>query len=267
MMAKRSIEPVIGDAPDNASELDDESVTSDRLLGGRLHLRQPAAGYRVAIDPVFLAAAVPATPRNRILDAGAGTGAALLCLAARVPECRIAGLEQDKEIAQLARENVAENGFSDRIEIVVGDITAPPPELWAGSYDHVMMNPPYLESTRARPPADVKRAAAMLEGAVELHDWIRFAHAMLRDRGTLTLIHRADRIDQLMAAFRSGFGAVAVLPLWPAARRPAKRVVLRARKGAASPAALLPGLVLHGEDGKFTPAAEAILREGRALDF
>jgi tRNA1(Val) A37 N6-methylase TrmN6 len=258
-----------GDAApqDEASSLAEDGFSTDALLGGRLRLRQPVTGYRAAIDPVLLAAAVPAAPRDLVCEAGAGAGAALLCLAARVPGCRILGFERDDSLVQLARDNAADNGFSDRVEVVAGDIAKPPPRLSPGTFDHVMMNPPYLESSRARSPVDANRAAAMVEGQAGLGDWIGFAHVMLRDRGTLTIIHRADRLDQLLAALASRFGGVTVFPLWPGEGRGAKRVIVRARKNTKEPASLLPGLVLHGDDGRFTPAAEAILREGHGLDF
>lgn len=242
-------------------------VTLDSLLGGRLRLRQPVSGYRAAIDPVLLAAAVPAQPGDSVLDAGTGTGAALLCLAARVSGCHILGLERDDAMARLARDNAANNGFSNRIEIILGDIACPPPQLSRGSFDHVMMNPPHLDPGRTRAPTDAGRAAAMVEDAATLPDWIGFAHAMLRERGTLTIIHRADRLDQLIASLAPGFGGIVVFPLWPGRARAAKRVIVRARKNSREPASLLPGLTLHGDDGRFTPLAEQVLREGRALDF
>jgi len=252
-----------GDGP----PLAEDGLSADTLLGGKLRLRQPVTGYRAAIDPVLLAAAVSAAPRDLVCEAGAGAGAASLCLAARVPGCRILGLERDTQLARLARENVADNGLSDRIEILVGDVVRPPPRFGPATFDHLMMNPPHLEPDRARLPADAKRAVAMVEGAAGASEWIGFAHAMLRDRGVLTLIHRADRLDQLLAALAPGFGGIAIFPLWPKERRAAKRVILRARKNTKEPASLLPGLVLHGEGGRFTPAAEAVLREGRSLDF
>lgn len=241
--------------------------TVDSLLGGRLLLRQPAEGYRAAIDPVLLAAAVPAESGDTVLDAGAGTAAALLCLAARVPGCRILGLERDEPTARLGHENVASNGFSDRAEISVGDIAKPPMHLLRGSFDHVMMNPPHLDPGRARSSADPGRAAAMVEGASTLSDWVGFAHEMLRERGTLTVIHRADRLDQLMAALTPRFGGIIVFALWPGGNRAAKRVIVRAAKNSHEPAIVLPGLTLHGEDGRFTVPAERVLREGQALKF
>ena len=85
---------------------------------------------------------------------------------------------------------------------------------------------------------------------------------MLRAGGTLTLVHRADRLADALAALGPRAGEVVVFPLWPRAGRPAKRVLIRARRGAAAPLRLAPGLVLHGADGAFTPAAQAALRGG-----
>src|SRR6185503_13495505 len=94
------------------------ATSDDTLLGGRVKLRQPVDGYRVAIDPVILAAAVPAGAQDRVIDIGCGTGAASLCLAARVPNCRGVGLERDHALAELARDNVARNGFADRLAVI-----------------------------------------------------------------------------------------------------------------------------------------------------
>ena len=93
----------------------DSGVTADRLLGGRVSLRQPAKGYRAAIDPILLAAAVAYGDR-RVLDVGCGVGTAAICLATRITECRVTGLEIQPELAALARDNAAENGLAGRVE-------------------------------------------------------------------------------------------------------------------------------------------------------
>lgn len=245
----------------------DDALTADTLLGGKVVFHQLVTGYRAAIDAVLLAAAVPATGGDLVLDAGTGAGAGLLCLAWRVPECRIVGLERDSALANLARRNAAENRFSRRVEILDGDIAHPPAALVRGGFDRVMMNPPHLEPGRARAPADASRAAAFIEDAAGLEDWIGFADTMLCDRGTLTLVHRADRLDQLLAALLPQFGGIHVLPLWPARDRPAKRVIVHARKNSRGPAVLLPGLILHADDGRYTSRAEEILRDGDRLDL
>jgi len=251
------------DAVVNVAEM--VATSDDTLLGGRVKLRQPRDGYRVAIDPVILAAAVPAGAQDRVLDIGCGTGAASLCLAARVPACPIVGLERDHDVARLAAENIARNDFADRLTVVEGDLLHPPTSLAAGGFTQVMANPPFLEAARASASPVAARAAAAVESEALLADWIDFALAMLRDKGTLTLIQRADRLGDLLAALRSRAGGIVVFPLWPGEGKPAKRILLQAKKGSAAPLTLAQGLVLHRADGRNSEAAEAILRHGAAL--
>lgn len=239
--------------------------TEDHLLGGRIRFRQPANGARVAIDPIFLAAAVPAEPHQQILDVGCGSGAAALCLGARVPRCRIVGLELQPNLVRLAGENVALNDMGERVSVLAGDLLRPPPRLNPGTFDHVMANPPFLERGRGTPTPVGARAAATIEGDASLGDWIRFALLMVRDKGSLTFVHRADRIDALIGHLAGQMGEIVIFPLWPAPRRDASRVLVRARKKIASPARIATGLVLHEPDGRFTAAADAVLRDGEAL--
>ena len=240
--------------------------TSDyRLLGGRVLLRQPKDGYRAAIDPVFLAAAVPAGPGDLVLDVGAGAGAAALCLARREPGCTVRGIEVQRDLVRLATENVIANGLNGRVEVMVGDLLHPPPRLAPGAFAHVMANPPYLPEAAATRPPDAGKARAHVEGDAALVDWVRFALAMVRPKGSITFIHRADRLDALMAAVAGRVGDIAVFPLWPGMGKPASRVILRARKGVSTPTRLLPGLTLHEADGRYTAAADAVLRDGAGL--
>ena len=245
----------------------DPTLTEDALLGGRVRLRQPANGARVAIDPVFLAALVPAGGKQLILDVGSGSGAASLCLAARLPDCRVIGLELQRDLVRLAGDNIALNGMTGRVSMIAGDLLQPPPRLSPGLFDHVMANPPYIERGRGTPSPSPAKAAATVEGGADLGDWVRFALTMVRGQGTVSLIHRADRIDALLAHLAGRAGDVTVFPLWPAEGRAANRVLVRARKQVAAPARLLPGLVLHERDGRFTPAAEAVLRGAAALEL
>lgn len=237
----------------------------DRLLGGRIRLLQPETGYRVAIDTLFLAAAVAAGPGDLVLELGCGVGAASLCLAWREPGCRVMGIEREREFARLGQQNVGLNGLLGRVEIMVGDLLRLPPRLAPGSFQHVMANPPYLPPAAASPSPHGGKAAATVEGEAALEDWVRVALALLRPKGSFTLVHRADRLDALLAALHGRFGEIVLFPLWPGGSRPAQRVLVRGRKGLQSPARLVPGLVLHEPDGRYTQAAEAVLREGAGL--
>ncbi len=237
----------------------------DSLLDGRVRLAQPAEGYRVAIDPVLLAAAVPARAGDRVLDVGCGSGAVALCLAARVPGLRLAGLERDPAAAALARRNAELNGQD--VEVVEGDLMVVAGSL-STEFDHVVANPPYLAAGAADAPPDPGKAAAHVEGLAGIGDWIRFMAECARQKGRLTLIHRADRLDEVLGALSTeGCGETVVFPLWPKAGQAAKRVIVSARVGVRGPMRLCAGLVLHAPDGAYTRQAEAVLRDAAALDF
>ncbi len=253
-------------APAITSETTPET-TEDRLLDGRVILRQPRDGFRAAIDSVLLAAAVPAHVGQTVLEPGAGVGAAALCLAARIEGCDITGVELQPALARLAGENIRRNGREGSVAVMAGDIARPHSRLAAGGYDHVMMNPPYLAAGRTVVSPEPSRATSHVEGQAGLADWLDFALRMLRAKGTLTMIHRADRLDDVLAALAGRAGEIVVFPLWPGrGGKPARRVVIGARKDVGTPLRLAPGLVLHETDGSYTPEADAVLR-GAALDI
>jgi tRNA1(Val) A37 N6-methylase TrmN6 len=236
--------------------------TTDTLLGGRVQLAQPSTGYRAAIDPVLLAAAVPARTGEAVLELGCGVGAVLFCRAARVPGIDLVGVEGDEETARLAGENAIANGVAERVRIVHADIGAAP----AGPFARVLLNPPYLEAGAHDPSPEPRKAKAHIHGdGDDLARWINVARTRLAHRGTLSLIHRADRLPAILAALEPYFGDIRVLPLWPKHGVAAKRVLVQAAVGSRAPSSLLPGLVLHEADGAYTAAARAILWDGAAL--
>lgn len=240
--------------------------TDDALLGGRVRLWQPVQGFRAAVDSVLLAAAVAARDGEKALEAGAGAGAASLCLAVRVPGVSICALERDAAPLSLLRENIARNGMDERIAACAGDVAHPEQVAAADSFHHVFANPPYLDPVRADPPPDAAKARAHVEDGAGLSAWIAAAKYWLRAKGAFTLIHRADRLDEALALLRAeGFGGITVIPIWPRQGEAAKRVILRARKGSRAGLALAPGLALHEAGSAYTQAAEAILRQGAGL--
>src|SRR5262245_26771070 len=165
--------------------------TDDTLLGGRISLRQPATGYRVAIDPVLLAASLPADLQGKVIDLGCGVGAAMLCLAARLPQLQLTGLERDPATAALARDNVARNNLAARARVLTGDVRTPPPALAPESFDAAIFNPPYLEAAAASPPQDAAKTAATVEGEADLAAWIAASLRLVRRKGTVALVQRA----------------------------------------------------------------------------
>lgn len=238
-----------------------EPPTENRLLGGRVVLRQPARGYRAGLDAALLAAACDSGPGERVIEGGCGAGGALLAAAARRPGTLFTGIERDHEALALARENVTLNHMEAQVSVMSGDVRAGFRSLDLSPFDAALANPPFFDDpTTLRPPAPEKTAAWMAEGG--LAAWTGFLLKAVREGGAITLIHRADRLGDLLSGLGAGAGSFQVRAIHPFADAPAKRVLVRARKTGKAPLRLLPPLVLHPIEGgqKHTPEAEAILR-------
>jgi tRNA1(Val) A37 N6-methylase TrmN6 len=247
-----------------------DGITEDAVLGGRLRLRQPKRGHRVGHDAILLAAACPARSGDKVVDLGAGVGAAGLAVAVRVPGAAVTLVEIDAKLAALADENVGLNGLEGRARAVTLDVAAPARAfatagLVADSTTAVLMNPPFNDPARQRASPDATRALAHAAPRSLLGPWVKTATRLLRARGTLTLIWRADGLADVLAALAPAFGALAVTPVHPAADKPAIRILVTAVKGSRAALALLPPLVLADASARPTAAAEALLRDGAAL--
>lgn len=251
---------------DTAEELSEQAgpIREDTLLGGRVRFFQPEYGYRVGIDPVILASAVPEGRAGHVLDVGSGTGAAALCLLSRMPLDRISGIEWNATYAEMSRDSLRINGYDAVSEIICADLRTKPPQIPGSVFDVVITNPPY-HTTGTRSP-DRGRSVAHMEG-IPLKQWIDFCLRCLRPGGTFVVIHRADRLQSLLHALWGRAGAIDVIPLWPRAGVDAKRVIVRAKKGSTAPVKMVFGLVLHTSNGsEFTAVTQMILREGKGLD-
>jgi tRNA1(Val) A37 N6-methylase TrmN6 len=241
-------------------------TTDDTLLDGAVIFRQPVDGYRAAIDPVFLAAAVPDGVKGRVLDLGCGAGAAMLCLARRRADLTVVGLERDPALAELAAANSEANQFGTRVTVLTGDLLQPPPKLTVGTFDAVMANPPYLEAADVTASPDPRKAASNVESEADLGDWVRAASRFVKPQGTVIFIHRADRLGDLHQALtKAGCGGSVTIPLWPKAGAQPKRAIVLSQRGNTEPATSGSGLILHDLDGNFSRQAELILRAGSAL--
>lgn len=245
-----------------------EALSRDRFLDGRLALLQPRQGYRAAIDPVLLAAFVPAGAGERVLDLGCGAGTAALCLAVRVPGLDLHGLELQANYAGLARQNAGRNGIA--LHVHRGDLRAPPPALLERPFAQVLANPPFHPAAAPR-AGDAGRDEAHREGAAPLALWIDAGLKRLAPGGWFTLIHLAARLGEVLTAFKGRAGGAEVLPVAARAGQPAGRVLVRARKGGRGPLKLLPPLELHhggaaqaGDDG-YTDRARGVLRGAAGL--
>ncbi len=249
-------------------------TTQDAFLDGRVMVLQPKSAYRAGLDAVLLAATVPTvTPHTsspRILDLGAGVGTVGLCVAARIAAVDVVLLEREPVLVLIAHQNIVQNGLEARVRVVEADLglAAEVVGLAADSFDYCLANPPFLIEGQGRPSTDPlkARAHAMPEG--DLDRWVRTMARLTKASGVATMIHRADALAEILAAFQTRFGAVAVLPVYARDGDDAVRVLVSGIKGSRAPLRILPGLVLHQAGSQaFTPRLQAILRNGAPLDL
>lgn len=243
-------------------------LTEDRFLGGRVRLLQPKQGYRAGVDPVLLAAAVPARAGQNVLDLGCGVGAVALCLAARVPGLALSGVDLLEDNVALAVRNASANGIA--FDCVQGDVAALPMALRQRSFDHVIANPPYFRQGAGPAAATLHRESAMA-GDVPLGVWIDTAIKRLVPRGRLSMIMAAARLPEVIAAMGDRLGDMRLLPITGRAGRPAGRMIVTGRKDSRGAFGLLAPLVLHTGPGHasdaedYTAEVTAILRDAAPL--
>jgi tRNA1(Val) A37 N6-methylase TrmN6 len=245
----------------------EHELTEDGFLGGRLRLRQPKSGHRAGHDAMLLAAATAAKPGDRVVDLGAGVGAAGLAVAKRVGALRLALVEIDERLVALARSNALSNAIT--AETIALDVTSGASAFAAAGLspdtaDVVLMNPPFNDSARHRASPDRTREIAHVAAAATLESWVHAARRILKSGGALTLIWRADAVAEVLAALDRGFGSLVVLPVHADASSPAIRLLVCAVKGGRAPTRIQPALILNDEQGRPRPRVRDVL-EGREI--
>jgi tRNA1(Val) A37 N6-methylase TrmN6 len=249
---RASFLPMQASATNCGPMTDPGEFTEDAFLGGQLRLRQPKSGHRAGHDAMLLAAATSARSGDRVVDLGAGVGAAGLAVAKRVAGVNLVLVEIDAALADLARGNAASNATA--ADVIVLDVTSAAGAfaaagLAADSVDVVLMNPPFNDPARHRASPDQRREIAHVATAATLESWIHAGRRILKSGGVLTLIWRADGLTEVLAALDRGFGSLAILPVHGDAATPAIRVLIRAIKGGKAPVRMLAALMLNDESG------------------
>ena len=247
-------------------------LTEDLFLGGMVNAFQPKKGFRAGSDTVFLSAAVPAKSGERLFEAGIGPGIASLCLLARVKKVQVDGLELSPEMVSLAKMNASRNGFSDRFKIIEGDARLPGPHfeergLKQDSYDHVFANPPYYSKNASRSSPHPLKASAHFHSHECLEGWIRGLVALAKPKATITLVHRAEMLDEILQCLKGRAGNCLVRSVHSFKNQPARRVIVQAIKASKAPLKMLPPFIVHKIGGDYTKRAVGILRDGDSLDL
>lgn len=247
----------------------DLATTHDMLYQGKLTLEQPRRAYRFGSDAMLLAAAIPAhNPSHegrKVLELGCGVGAVLLAGHYRAPGIHLTGIERETEYAELARANIRRNNAENHVTVVQGDVCDRGLLHLLGVFDHVVANPPYYEVEKHSAAPDELRRVARQQAPGDLGEWLQAANRFVKPKGSVTVIHSVEKLDELVDGLKKFCGAIRIFPLWPQAVQACKRVIVTGQKGSRAPLSLLPGLVLHQADGQLAPCAAEIINQGRSL--
>lgn len=237
-------------------------TTIDKILNHQVVIEQPRDGYRMAVDTVLLAAAVPAKANDKVLDMGCGVGGAMLCLAYRVPGISALGVDIQGELIDICRKNIRANQMKADMQAEVEDVT----ELKSADFDHVLMNPPYHDEARHGASDNKIKRIANTEKKGDLSLWIANAFISLKPNGMVTLIHRADRLNDILVHMKP-FGSIQILPILSKVGVAPKRIIVRGRKDGKNEVKSATPFILYKPAGGYSDAAEGVLRHARAIEF
>ena len=233
------------------------------LLNGRVKLIQTKDGLRASTDSVLLAAAVTASECDNILDMGCGTGSVGLCINERLKDLKlsITGIDIQDKMILLAERNAKENNLKNEGKYISGDIQNK--SLFkAEAFDHIVMNPPYYCEGERQKSNDPTREIAY---SGELQNWIGSALHWVKQGGSLTVIHRADRLDKILTLVHGKFGAITIWPIYSKPNEPAIRIIVKMIRNRKTPLTLRPPIILYNENGQATNHSYDLLRKGKAL--
>ena len=235
--------------------------TVDAFLGGRVLLKQSDDGLKGTSDSVLVAAAVPAKPKETILDVGVGNGVISLCLNARVSELSFTGIDCQKDLLDLAKENARSNGLN--FSAILANIGIIPSPLHGQQFNHVVTNPPFYTEPHKRKNT---RQAVACHQDLSLTEWLKFCLRHVRAKGSISIIHRTEALPEILTVLEGKIGALEIFPIASKRNEPAKRIIVRGRMNSRKPLCLHAPIVMHEPDGQQTKEADQLLRTGIGLD-
>ena len=236
-----------------------QDLSTNKILGGYISILQLKKGFRVGIDSILLASSV--NNCSCCLELGSGSGVISVCIAKRIPNIEILGIENNIELVNIANKNVEKNGLSENnIKFLCLDVVGKEFKILHNNYfDQVVMNPPYFSEKSVNPSKNTEIFKARYESKSFLEDWVNIAYKKLIPKGSLNFIFRTESIDRVLAILNPHWGDIRIYPLWPKAGIESKLFLIQAKKDVKTKAKILPGMILHNKNGSYTDACNDVL--------
>lgn len=231
----------------------------DDLQRSGLRIIQDPHGNRFSTDAVLLSSYCAAKRRDKVVDLGTGNGILPLLIWAKWHPEGIVGIELDNQTADMAARSIASNGLEESIRIVHADLKDAPALLGRAKFSLVVSNPPYIMAGGGMQGISEKRALARHEIGCTIYDVAASASDLLVPKGRFALVHRPDRLCDIMVALRSSCLEPKKMRTVHNTREDAPSMVLIvAVKGAAKGLKVGPPLVIYDEEGRYTEETHSI---------
>ena len=236
-----------------------ECLTTDSLFNDSIRVKQNRSGYRFSMDALLLAQHAMPSLDDTVLDLGTGCGIIPLILAYRHPKIIIYGVEVQKELADIATLNIAENGMEDRITIHCKDLKRLKQDMTCGPVDLVVTNPPYMKVASGRLNPNQQRAVAKHEIKATLFHVVETARGMLRTSGRFVIIYPAERMADIILQMRSaGIEPKYIRMIHSSRQMQAKRIIVEGQKGGRHGIKIGPPLIIYRKNGVYSDEAQAM---------
>ena len=242
--------------------------SKNKFLGGKLTILQQREGFRAGHDSVLLASSIPAKKGDKCLELGIGAGVVSLCLMKRVPGLSVIGIDNDRDIIKLLKENISLNGFDDHISVIKGDLNDGSNKfknLKKHSFDHIFSNPPFYEKGEIVLPKNINKRNAYYGEKDFINNWIKLSLTFVKSKGSITFINHMKNFPDILSLFKNSMGDVTVIPIFTNVEKPATRFLISGVRDSKKPLKLKRGLILNTRNGKTPKKIENILRHGKPL--
>lgn len=231
-----------------------ENERIDDLEYKGLKIIQDKEGFCFGIDSILLTDfAKEIKPNSQVIDLGTGTGIIGILLSAKINPSKIIGVEIQEQVYEMAKKSVQLNNLQDKIKIINSNIKELQDKLQMKTFDAVVTNPPYKKIGTGITNKNDKKLISRHEIMATLEDFIKISNELLKDKGSLYMVHRPDRLADIIELLRKyKLEPKKIRLVHPKQGKQSNLILIKATKNAKQFLKIEPPLYVYKENGEYT---------------
>lgn len=238
-------------------------LSEKQFLDEQHTIRQLTDGFSFGTDAVLLSGFIRCRAGQVGCELGTGTGIIPLLLSIHKEFRKLYAIEIQPEYARLAAQNLADNGFSDRVEVIRGDLKEAA-ALVGEKCDFVFSNPPYLKKNAGKENDSDQKRIARHEIFCDIFDVCAAASSLLQDKGNFYCIYRTERLSDLFDALRrSALEPKLIIPVQPKPDAEPSLILVRAVKAASPSLICRQPFVIGNDRGERSSECQRLYETGK----